>query len=496
MKKAVAYCRVSTNKEEQLDSLESQQRFFEEYAIRNDFSLVRIYADEGKSGTKIKNRTQLLQLLSDAEQNKFEIVLIKDVSRLARNTVDFLTSIRKLKMLGIKVIFVNYDQTSSDSSEFMLTMLSAIAQEESANTSKRVKFGKRQNAEKGKVPNLIYGYDKMNGDYFNLHINEKEAEVVRNIFNRYTEQDMGTNKIAKELNKLGITTKRGCNWTQCAITRILSNEIYIGKVINRKEEVVDYLTGTRTKVKEEERFICNNPQLKIIEEKTFEKANRLLESRKLSYRQSSDRESDKHIFSKLIYCKYCGAAFRRVVRTYKNTYIRWVCSGRNSLGVENCKNNVTIEEGELLNSIRDYFQTILNNNPQTMQRFMHEYNRRLKSIVREDVSIEAYKDKINRIVKMKEKYIELYQNEIITIYELKEFVDKLKIEEITVKKEFDFIQLNKMIQTPMDNAEQTEAGLETFLFSNCISNSLLKKIINKITVDEDHNINVFIKPIL
>ena len=135
--KAVAYCRVSTNKEEQLDSLESQQTFFAEYAKRNGLELIRIYADEGKSGTKMKNRTELLRLLSDAGKDLFETVLIKDVSRLARNTLDFLTSIRGLKSLGIKVIFVNYDQTSSDSSEFMLTMLSAIAQEESANTSRR-----------------------------------------------------------------------------------------------------------------------------------------------------------------------------------------------------------------------------------------------------------------------------------------------------------------------------------------------------------------------
>ena len=176
--KAVAYCRVSTNKEEQLDSLESQQSFFQEYAKRNQYNLVKIYADEGKSGTKMKNRTQLLRLLSDARTHQFEVVLIKDVSRLARNTVDFLTSIRKMKALGIKVIFVNYDQTSSDSSEFMLTMLSAIAQEESSNTSKRVKFGKRQNAENGRVPNFVYGYDKIPRDYFNLTINEQEAKVV------------------------------------------------------------------------------------------------------------------------------------------------------------------------------------------------------------------------------------------------------------------------------------------------------------------------------
>ena len=103
--KTVAYCRVSTNKEEQLDSMESQRSFFLEYAKRHDYNLIHIYADEGKSGTRIKNRLQLQQLLIDGKDNKFELVLIKDVSRLARNTVDFLTSIRKLKSYGVKVVF-------------------------------------------------------------------------------------------------------------------------------------------------------------------------------------------------------------------------------------------------------------------------------------------------------------------------------------------------------------------------------------------------------
>ena len=225
MKRVVAYCRVSTNKEEQLDSLESQQKFFDEYSKRKNYSLIKIYADEGKSGTKIKNRTELLRLLKDAGKDIFDAVLIKDVSRLARNTIDFLTSIRRLKELGIKVIFVNYDQISSESSEFMLTMLSAIAQEESANTSKRVKFGKRLNAEKGKVPNLVYGYDKIIGDYFNLKINEEESSVVKQIFSMYTEKNMGENKIAYVLNFRGLKTKRGCKWSQNAIARILSNEL-------------------------------------------------------------------------------------------------------------------------------------------------------------------------------------------------------------------------------------------------------------------------------
>ncbi|MCX4317081.1 MAG: recombinase family protein, partial [Lachnospiraceae bacterium] len=171
----VAYCRVSTDKSDQLNSLETQKPFITEYAEKNGYTLVRIYADEGISGTKIKNRKEFLRLMEDAKHGLFEMVVVKDISRLARNTVDLLESTRTLKALGIETVFLTANMTVLGQSEFALTVFGAMAQEESANTSKRVKFGKKMNAERGKVPNLVYGYDKTIGDYFNLAINEGEA---------------------------------------------------------------------------------------------------------------------------------------------------------------------------------------------------------------------------------------------------------------------------------------------------------------------------------
>ena len=178
-----AYCRVSTEKEDQLNSLEAQKKFFADYTSRTGDNLVRLYADEGLSGTKIKNRKEFLQMMADAESGVFDMVVVKDISRFARNTVDLLQNIRKLKSLGIETQFLTANMPSMGNSEFVLTIFGALAQEESANTSKRVKFGKKINAEKGKVPNFVFGYDKTLGDYFNLTINEFEAEVIRKIFN-------------------------------------------------------------------------------------------------------------------------------------------------------------------------------------------------------------------------------------------------------------------------------------------------------------------------
>ena len=234
-----AYCRVSTDKEDQLNSLEAQKNFFQEYCAKTNDNLVRLYADEGISGTKTKNRKEFLRMMSDAEHGLFQMVVVKDISRFARNTVDLLQNIRKLKSMGIETQFLTANMTSMGNSEFVLTVFGALAQEESNNTSKRVKFGKKINAEKGRVPNIVFGYDKTIGDYFNLTINQEEADVVRQIFRWYTEDGYGAAKIAGMLNDRKILTKRNCRWTQNAVCRILTNEIYIGRVINGKQEVAE-----------------------------------------------------------------------------------------------------------------------------------------------------------------------------------------------------------------------------------------------------------------
>ncbi len=492
--RAVAYCRVSTNKDEQLDSLESQQKFFAEYAQKNNYNLVHIYPEEGKSGTKIKNRTQLLRLLSDANRGMFDTVLVKDISRLARNTVDFLTSIRKLKSLGIAVIFVNYNNTTGDSSEFTLTLLSAIAQEESANTSKRVKFGKKINAEKGRVPNFIYGYDKIPDDYFNLNINEFESNVVKRIFNLYTKEEIGANKIAETLNKENIKTKRNCNWSQIAISRLLTNEIYIGNIINGKEEVEDFLTGKR-KTKEESAWnVTHKPELKIIDEETFNKAKRIMESRSDMFKSTGERNSDKHVFSKLIKCKCCNSTFRRQVRKYQNTYIKWLCTGRNSHGVDYCNNKTVIDEEEMLTAIREYFTSILKNKPKVIQDIINEFNRQYKAKDENQLSEKDLTSQLSKTKKIKEKYMEMYTAEIITIEELKEKTKELNITVDNLTEELKLVQNNISKSDLLKNILlETFNDIEKALSGENITNTLLNRVIEKIEVDENGQVDVYLK---
>ncbi len=313
-----AYCRVSTDHEDQLNSLETQKEFFKEYAEKNGHHLVKLYADEGISGTKTKNRTQFLRLMKDAERGMFEMVAVKDISRLARNTVDFLQSIRRLKELNINTIFITANmETMSGDSEFTLTIFGALAQEESANMSKRVKFGKKENAKKGRVPNVVYGYNKTKGDYFNLTINEEEAEVVKQIFKWYTKDGYGTLKISQMLNEKGYTTKRGLPFQTQSLSKILKNEIYIGKIINGKQETKDFLTGVRETKDQSDWLIVEKPELRLISDETFETAQKLLRERRIAFQSKQTRQSNVHLFSTLIKCKDCGRTFRRLERSYK-----------------------------------------------------------------------------------------------------------------------------------------------------------------------------------
>ena len=489
-----AYCRVSTDKADQLNSLEAQKDFFSEYTKRTGDTLVRLYADEGISGTKIKNRKEFLHMMADAEHGLFDLVVVKDISRFARNTVDLLQNVRKLKSLGIETQFLTANMTSMGNSEFVLTIFGALAQEESANTSKRVKFGKKINAEKGRVPNIVYGYDKTIGDYFNLTVNQEEAQIIRQIYQWYTKDGYGASKIANMLNEKGVKTKRNCNWSQNATCRILTNELYTGKVINGKQEVADFLTGQRKEKDETEWFVVERPELRIIDDETFEQAQEILHSRHDAFNISHERQSNKHLFSTLIKCKECGWSFRRTVRQYKNTYVRWVCSGHNGKGADSCPNAVTVDEEELIQALQEYFQEILGKKKKVINYVIKEFQRVYKA---KDENIEYEKQlnaELNRLRKSREKYMDMYTDDLISREELNDKIGGMRKEIERLENEL------KMVSYHLTKGEQLEAilnstfkQLEDITDVHEMTNAQLKRLINKIEVDKDGNVDIYLR---
>ena len=489
-----AYCRVSTDKSDQLNSLEAQKKFFAEYTQKNGHNLVRLYADEGISGTKIKNRKEFLGLMRDAQQGLFDMVVVKDISRFARNTVDLLQSIRALKTLGIETTFLTANMTVLGQSEFVLTIFGALAQEESANTSKRVKFGKKINAEKGRVPNIVYGYNKTIGDYFHLTINKEEAEIVRQIYDWYLNGGCGAAKIAGMLNDRGLRTKRNCSWSQNAVCRILTNELYTGKIINGEQEVSDFLTGTRVQKNKSEWFVTERPELKIIESEQFDKAQEILHKRHSSFCIKHERQSNKHLFSTLIKCKECGWSFRRTVRTYKNTYIRWVCSGHNGKGADSCKNTVTVGEDELIQALEEYFAKLLKEKKNIIryivEKFIKIYNSKNDN--------KNYEKELNaqlaKIKNIRQKYISMYMDDFISREELNQKISSIKLEMERLENEQKIVQYNLDKGGRLEEIiKETFQSVEDITLVRDMTNAQLKKIIQKIEVDQEGNIDIYLR---
>lgn len=496
--KIAAYCRVSTEKEAQIDSLEKQIEFFNEFTKKNGYELYKLYADEGISGKQIKHRKQFQQMMEDAKHKKFEKVVVKDVSRFARNTVDLLQSVRELKSYGVQVDFLNNGEVMEGGSEFILTILGAMAQQESANMSKRVKFGKDITAKKGRVPNLVFGYDKIPDERYTLKINEEEAKIVKEIFESYVYKGIGTTKIAWNLNDRGIRTKKTkSKWVQTSIVRMLKNPIYTGRVTNKKSEVTDFITGTRKELPEEEWIVVERPEMRIISDELFNRAQELLEQRSNEFKLNNKREKTEYVFSTLIYCKHCGYSFRRIKRKYTADgpeYIRWVCSGRNSMGVNHCPNTTVIDEEELLNAIKIYLQSIIKNKKDFMKAVEKEFEKITKLRENNERSEDSLLKEIEKVTVKKQKYMEMFQNEIINIQELKKYTNPLNEDIARLERELKLItseikekdvlekELNKTIKT-----------VDDILNNQTITNAMLKTIIDVIEVDSDSNVEVRLK---
>ena len=252
MKRVVVYCRVSTDHEDQKNSLENQRLYFEEYVKQHkDWKLVEIYADEGISGTSLKKRADFNRMYRDRLKNKYDIVLTKEVCRFARNTVDTLEKTRELKKLGIEVRFIIDNISTFDTDgELRLTIMAGLAQDESRRISERVQFGVIQSMKKGVAfGNIVYGYDfvrdPITGKKTKLVINEKEAKIIKEIFNMYLYEGKGAYTIAKELKERGIEIKRtrsgkkSTDWREGTILDILQNVKYIGDLKQRKTYTVD-----------------------------------------------------------------------------------------------------------------------------------------------------------------------------------------------------------------------------------------------------------------
>jgi len=361
--RVAAYCRVSTDSEDQLNSYRSMIDYYTAIIDENPlWKNAGIFADEGLSGTSTKKREQFNRMMQKCRRGRIDVIIVKSVSRFARNTLDSLGHVRKLKAMGVGVIFEKEGiNTLESDDETLLTIFSALAQQESQSLSKNVKMGYTQAFKAGKVPfHIILGYRK--GADGQPEIVPEQAAIIRRIYHRYlTGQSVG--QIRRDLEADGIPTQRGgCAWAEHNVQQILRNERYAGDILLQKTYVKDLLThkvaknnGELSKV-----FIQNNhPAIieKDIWHKTQEEIARRASKRKTpspSARTSTSKYSGKYALNEILVCGQCGASYRRTTWAKPQGRIGvWRCVYRMEHGRKVCEKSPTIPETTLHKAVMD-----------------------------------------------------------------------------------------------------------------------------------------------
>ena len=326
-KRVAAYCRVSTDHEDQANSFESQQRYFRQYIERNpDWELYEIFADEGISGTNTKKRSEFKRMIACAKEGDFDLIITKEISRFARNTLDSIYYTRDLKKHGVGVIFMNDNINTLDGdAELRLAIMSSIAQEESRKTSERVKWGQKRQMEQGVVfGRSMLGYDVKDGK---MTVNEDGAKIVRLIFHKFANENKGTHVIARELREAGITPMRVKEWSNTVILRVIRNEKYCGDLVQKKTFTPDFLSHEKKYNRGEEEFvIIKDHHEPIVSRELFEKANRILDEKSLT-QEGKAKHSNRYPFSAKIKCGSCGSSYVARYKTRNNgtRYKAWRC---------------------------------------------------------------------------------------------------------------------------------------------------------------------------
>lgn len=489
--RVAAYARVSTEKDDQANSLASQKNYFANYiSNQSNMELSEVYFDEGISGTQTRKRAAFNQMIQDALGGKFNLILTKEVSRFARNTVDTLSYTRKLKEAGVGVIFTidNIDTRDSDG-ELRLTIMASLAQEESRKTSERVKWGQQRRMEQGVVFGRdMLGYTVKNGS---LSINQEEVSVVKAIFHKYTNEGKGTHVIAKELIEEGLRAKRISLWSNTVILRILRNEKYVGDLCQKKTFTPDYLTHKKKYNRgDEEKIYIKDHHEAIIDRDLWNRTQAELKRRSPSAVQKS-RHSNRYWCSGKICCGECGSRF--VSRTKKlttGTYKAWRCYRAANHGILKtdadgkeigCNNN-SINERALLTCMKYCASLICQNREQLRREILSD----LQAVCGEQITSideDKIRQKMEAIEEKKRKSFDAMLEGMFTKEDLKkqtEWYDNelSRLQSLIAENE----QNNKKYNRQKEQMDDLEKTLDEILSFHEENELLYREILEKIVV--------------
>lgn len=465
------YARVSTLREEQDSSIEHQIEFFKKTINEHpNWTYVEGYVDRIR-GETAANRENFMRMIEDGKNGLFDLILTKEVSRFARNTLDSLTYTRELLKCGVGVFFQNDNICTVDSdSEFRLTIMSSIAQDEMRKLSERVKFGHNQSIKKGIVMgnSRIYGYEKNKGK---LVINEKEAEMVRFVFEWYSSGKYAIREIVRKLYNLGYRNSHGKKIEHSTITGIITNPKYKGYYCGNKVKIADYRTKEQVFLPEEEWVMYKDETGEIVpaivDEDIWSKANELYKKRSEDVKNRGRGRKTTSVLSGKIFCTHHGklvslwrTSYSHAIHKDGNIY-QWICSTKKKDGTACCP-TFAIYEWELYDILTKFFTDIVEDIDEYINTFLEIYQK-YDETENVKTDIEKLKQTLERNNLKKERLLDLYMDSSISNADYKKQNDKINAEIEEINKQIDaLVSKTKSLQSIKKDLQNIKDTLFSF----------------------------------
>ena len=501
--KVTYYARVSSEKDEQLNSLSNQIFYFENHIKKfSNWTYIDGYIDEGISGTSVNKRDSFKRMVADSKKGKFDLILTKEVTRFARNTLDSIYYIQKLLENGVGVYFESDNiNTIMPDSELRLTIMASVAQDEVRKLSERVKFGFKRSVEQKRVlgNNNIFGYRK---DKTKLVVYEEEAKMIRELFEIYARGDMGFYKIAEYFEQKGYKGKNGNPISSQTLRRIIRNPKYKGYYRTGTVKVIDYKLHKVQRIPKEEWkiFECKENIPAIVSEELWEKCNSILEKKAqslLNKVENKDVFKNRYIFSGLIFCKEHNkennvVSFNRISGKKRANKPAWACSKYIMSGLKGCESPI-IQEAEMIEMFKILLNKFLLNNEEIIEDLMNQYKKYnfAKDL---DLEISKMEDNVKILHTKKDKLLELAIKNFLSDEEFYKRNETLNKEIEDYKKKIKTLKTERENVISIDeNMKQIKKNLENEIKIEKNIEDLIKLLVDKIYVSKIDNDRKHIK---
>lgn len=405
------YARVSSEKDEQLNSLDNQISYYRNFIKKNaNWEFVEGYIDEGLSGMSVKKRENFHNMVSDAKAGLFDLVITKEITRFARNTLDSIQYTRELLSYGVGVFFQNDNiNTLDEDSELRLTIMSGIAQDELRKLSSRIKFGHQEAIKKSVVlgNSRIFGYRK---DNKKLVIDEKEAEMVRELFTLYATDQYSMKQIEDLFWQKGYRNNNGKKICHSTMSNTISNPKYKGYYVGNKVKIVDMFTKKQKFLPPEEWVMFKDETGEIVpaivSEELWEQANAVLIRRSRDVKNRQNQCNHQNLLTGKMYCTHCGKLYyRKDSKDRKgNVASRWICSGKVNNGTDSCPSFAIYEE-----EIKEILYEVFRDTAEDAEKIIAEYTKMYAEILEKDNSgteLQKLKDRADLLKRKKSKLLE------------------------------------------------------------------------------------------